>query len=978
MVKLFLRHPLHAKLYLLFRPDPIAPTIGYLGSSNLTLPGLSKQGELNVDVLDQDACAKLAQWFDDRWDDQWCIDISQDLAKIIDTSWAREEMIPPHHIYVKIAYHLCQEARAGLSEFRIPNDFGNKLLDFQVAAVKIAAHHLNKRGGVLVGDVVGLGKTLIATALARIFEDDHGLETLIISPKNLVRMWEDYHARYRLRGRVLSLTQVQSKLPKMRRHRLVLIDESHNLRNREGKRYRAIKEYIRANDSRVILLSATPYNKSYSDLASQLRLFVRETDDLGIRPEALLQSMGETEFLRQHQASPQSLAAFEKSDYPDDWRDLMRLHLVRRTRTFVQDNYAQEDPSTGRRYLTFGDGTRSYFPTRVPRTLRFTIHSQYAQMFSESVVDTINDLNLARYGLGDYVREQLGSEVTSDEKKTLANLSRAGRRLMGFCRTNLFKRLESSGHSFFLSVERHLFRNFIFLHAIHGEDQLPIGSPDAVLLDFLGDVGEDAIGSTPSQESAVRSIDDFRQHATNVYSQMATIHRTRYRWLPSSYFTPDLRQAIEADTLALYGLLMSFGQWNASADKKVDKLAELVTCTHGTDKVLVFTQFADTAHYLERELKSRSVPGVLAVTGKTDDPTAAVCQFSPRSNQVHDAADGADQIRVLVATDVLSEGQNLQDCAVVVNYDLPWAIIRLIQRVGRVDRIGQQATDVQCYSFLPDDGIERLIQLRARVRQRLDENAEVVGTDETFFENDDSKAVLDLYHEKAGVLDGDGDAEVDLASYAYQIWRNATAENPGLKKVIEDMPSVVFSAKSHRARHHRLGGVLVYARTVHGYDSLVWIDSDSKVVTGSQLAILQAAACEPNTTALPRDERHHHLVRRGMQHLAKMEQKVGGQLGRPSGARFRVYERLKRYAAGVRGTVFDTEELRRAIADIYRCPLRPAAVDALNRQLKAGIDDHDLAEIVVSRRSEGTLTIEAGATVRITEPEIICSLGLVT
>src|SRR5205814_4735379 len=139
------------------------------------------------------------------------------------------------------------EARQGLTGFRIPRDFGNKLFDFQVAVVKIAAHHLNKRGGVLIGDVVGLGKTLMATAVARIFEDDHDLETLIICPKNLVPMWEDYRAQYRMRARVLSISQVTRQLPKLRRYRLMLIDESHNLRNREGKRYRAIQEYIREN-----------------------------------------------------------------------------------------------------------------------------------------------------------------------------------------------------------------------------------------------------------------------------------------------------------------------------------------------------------------------------------------------------------------------------------------------------------------------------------------------------------------------------------------------------------------------------------------------------------------------------------------------------------------------------------------------------------------------------------------------------------
>src|SRR6266567_3441190 len=189
VVKLFLRHMLHAKLYLCFRADANNPITGFLGSSNLTLAGLSHQGELNVDVLDHDASMKLANWFEDRWTDHWCIDISQELVTIIEESWAREEPVPPYHIYLKIAYHLSQEARAGLAEFRIPAVFEKKLLEFQIAAVKIAAHPLNKRGGVLIGDVVGLGKTLMATALASIFEEDQFLETLIICPKNLVKMW---------------------------------------------------------------------------------------------------------------------------------------------------------------------------------------------------------------------------------------------------------------------------------------------------------------------------------------------------------------------------------------------------------------------------------------------------------------------------------------------------------------------------------------------------------------------------------------------------------------------------------------------------------------------------------------------------------------------------------------------------------------------------------------------------------------------
>ena len=135
---------------------------------------------------------KLCQWFQDRWDDRWCLDITKDLIAILEESWAREELPPPHLIYLKLAYHLSREARAGLAEFRLPSTLRGKLFGFQEAAVRIAARHLQRRGGVMLGDVVGLGKTLMATALVKVFEELQDLEALILCPKNVEPMWRGY------------------------------------------------------------------------------------------------------------------------------------------------------------------------------------------------------------------------------------------------------------------------------------------------------------------------------------------------------------------------------------------------------------------------------------------------------------------------------------------------------------------------------------------------------------------------------------------------------------------------------------------------------------------------------------------------------------------------------------------------------------------------------------------------------------------
>ncbi len=985
VVKLHTRHALHAKLYLLFRNDFNNPVTGFLGSSNLTFSGLKGNGELNVDVLEHDATRKLAAWFDARWDDRFCLDITEDLISVLEESWARETLVKPHHIYLKMAYHLSEEARLGLRDYSVPSGF--RLLPYQSAAVKLAAHHLEKRGGVLIGDVVGLGKTIMATALARMVEEARGVSTLILCPKNLTRMWQGYVDEYGLQARVVSLSRVQRELSEVpARFRLVLIDESHNLRNREGSRYRAIAEYIRSSGSGVILLSATPYNKSYADLSNQLRLFISEGQDLGIRPEAYLRELGgEVAFARKHpQTAVKSLAAFDWSEHPDDWRELMRLYLVRRTRSFIKNNYAQLDPERGRTYLTFDDGRRAYFPDRVPKTVKFHLGETgdpYARLYSERVVDTINALALPRYGLGNFINEKARVPANPAEAADLARLSRAGRRLMGFSRTNLFKRLESSGEAFLLSVKRHILRNFIFVHALETAQDLPIGTQDAELLDPRFEDNESLFVAATEAEAGDEAVLEsaagegtFKARAAEIYETYREGRGGRFRWLRSDLFKRSLRDSLLRDARALIRVVEEAGAWDPNADAKLGALSELLA-HHKDEKVLVFSQFADTVRYLERELTARGVTQIAGVTGGAGDPTGLAYRFSPHSNRRRSQGDPRDELRVLIATDVLSEGQNLQDAHIVVNYDLPWAIIRLIQRAGRVDRIGQTSDTILCYTFLPADGVEKLINLRSRIQERLQENAEVVGTDETFFEGSAPSQLADLYHEKAGVLDDD-DGEVDLASQALQVWHSAVQGDPRLEKLIPAMPDVVFGTKS-QGNIGLPGGVLVYMRTADGNDALAWVDEGGRSVTESQFAVLRAAACPPDTPALTRREDHHELVAAGVTLMTDEGRSVGGQLGRPSGARYRTYERLKRFLEESRGTYeHEFPALPAALEEIYKHPLYGSATDTLNRRLKGGVGDRELARLVLALREDDRLCVVHDEN-ETREPKIVCSLGLV-
>lgn len=975
VIKLFLKHPLHAKLYLLHRDDPVNPLIGYLGSSNLTLAGLMKQGELNIDVLDQDASAKLSKWFEDRWNDRLCVDISDEIDDIIETSWASTKLYPPYHIYLKMAYHFAREARAGINEYKLPRIFGDKLFDYQAKAVQIAAHHLHHCNGVLIGDVVGLGKTIIASALAKMFEEDFLFaRSLIICPANLVQMWNKYKQDYELKADVISSATVQKVLPELRRYRIVIIDESHNLRNRKSKRYNAIREYIRENNSSVILLTATPYNKTHLDLSNQLRLFIDDEEDIGIAPERYIESIGgAAEFNARHQVGTSTIAAFEKSDISDDWRDLMRRYMVRRTRSFIKNNYAEIDTTNNRQFLLFSDGTRSYFPARVAKKLEYEFGNKdlYAKLYSQDMVDILDRINLPRYGLANYLVQDATLHANTREINIIENLSRAGKRLMGFARTNLFKRLESSGYAFLLSLIRHIIRNHIFIYAIENNLDLPIGSPElSSMSEYMDELD---VENNFSEEWDESTNENFNETAKKIYSLFADSLQNKFEWIKPALFKKNLLNNLKKDNIELMKILNVAKDWNPNEDNQLKAFFNLCTKTHSKEKILLFTQFADTANYIHKHLKEWGVDKLELVTGNHGNPTDLATRFSPVSNGRPELKNTTNEIRVLISTDVLSEGQNLQDAHIIVNYDLPWAIIRLIQRAGRVDRIGQKSEEILCYSILPEEGLDRIINLRGRLKNRIEENAEIVGSDEIFFEGDPIN-VSDLYNENSGILDDDEEGEVDLASYVYQIWKNATDKNPKLNKIIPDLPDVVFATKEQSIADK---GVIVYARTNDDNDILALVNEKEELVSTSQFRILKNAACEPDTEPKEKIEKHHQLVKKGLEFIKVYESKIGGELGKKNGARYRVYQKLNEFYEANKGTLFVNEELKRTIDEIYKYKLKEFAKETFNRQLRSGITDAQLAELAISLREEGKLVIIEGEDEsKFKQPQIICSLGI--
>ena len=985
ILKCWTRHPLHAKLYLTFNKKEFAGKIGFLGSSNLTYAGLEKNGELNIDVLDQQALKDLSLWFEDKWQDPFSLDISEQIIQLIEESWAGEKLIPPYHIYMKMAYHLSEDARKGLTDFFIPTELKNTLFDFQSSAVRISARYLYHKKGVLIGDVVGLGKTLMAIATAKILEAEYSFQPLILCPKNLQDMWEDQKQKWGLSGTVIPLSQVQQKLPSLRRHHIVIIDESHNLRNPQGKRYQVVKDYIFQNDSRCILLSATPYNKTYQDLSSQLKLFIDPSADLGVRPHRFLRELkkqGES-----FDGPTNTLKAFEQSPYPEDWQQLMAQFLVRRTRGFIKENYGKKD-ITGRYYIETSKGSKKFFPERTAKTINYEVDEQYRRLFSEEVVDMINNLKLARYDLIQYKKKGL-QNFTSTEQILFKDLERSRGYPKGFCRINLFKRLESSGFAFLQSVQRHILRNCIFIYAIDQEQDLIVGDKGAELIADAFDDKEGGLTGFEEENSDEEtncfwtSFDLFYKKAGEIYNQYKEKNSRSMRWISSSYFTDNLKEDLRKDVDQLLHLLKKSQNWNPEKDLKLKKLENLLK-NRKEKKVLIFTQSRETASYLKDQLKKRGLQNLSLITGGMEGIQDIIKRFSPLSNGVDITKSSYPKIDILITTDVLSEGQNLQDSSQVINYDLPWAIIKLIQRVGRVDRIGQSADQIFCHSFMPDHGLEQLINLRGRIQQRLRQNAEVIGTDEKFFENE-KKILLDLYNENSKVLQKEMTEDIDLSSFALAIWNKGIKQDPELEKLIKNMPDVVHSSKALKEIYlNSLNSqvknlnpnqyqsfVLLFAKS-HVYNYLLCLNEKGDIVQEDQMAVLKMAQCHPETNPLKRTKQHHEIVKTGLACIYKdlNQPSLSNRLGTSRHPRRRLFERMDKLAE-------PNEDVKQIMDDIYHYPLSHEAEHTLKRIFRKGVSDRELLDLVRERYKNETLLNKQSSQRMDEKPHIISSMGLV-
>jgi superfamily II DNA or RNA helicase len=707
-VRVYPKEKLHAKAYI-FQPKDtgFAQGMGIVGSSNLSLAGISHNSELNLKTYNPPDVNQLLDWFDELWGDG--LEFTEDFDLILEKSWAGKTY-SPYELFLKASYLEYKDKLEGQHE--IDPIWGStfpKLFPFQKNAVDQGLTMFELYGGVIIGDVVGLGKTYVGTALLKYLQlQDY--RPLIICPPPLIPMWEKFCTDYEVDAKILSrgkLSQENFELYQDYRYKdrdLVLIDESHHFRHHISRQYENLHQFMQAREAKAILLTATPFSNDPLDIKNQIMLFHQS-------PKTFIPPANETDldrYFRQLDNGHGNLV------------DLLRNIMVRRTRRFVLNQWGKEDES-GRKYLQVGNENK-YFPQRKMKTERYDINKVYQRKY-EKIVGYLDEesLTFARYSVGLYLKKEY------KDVELYKDLGIAGKKLVGLIRTLLLKRMESSLEAFKQSIRHYINTHKIFL-ALLDENIMPIGD---VSYKAMYDIAK----SDPDSINDPETIEEFRKKIQNA-------GETKYKFeaFDIKKLILDIQNDIE--TFETIDGLIHRLTWKT--DDKLHSLQKLLDNDYSGKKVLIFSEFSTTARYLNDYLKWKGVKEqVDSISGNS---IQCARRFDPDNNPSNEPRPKkSEEISLLITTDVLSEGVNLQAGQVIINYDFHWNPTRLIQRAGRVDRIGSKHEFVTVHNFLLDPQMEEDLHLEYSVDAKINYIQEVIGEDYKILKDDEQINTEDIY-----------------------------------------------------------------------------------------------------------------------------------------------------------------------------------------------------------------------------------------
>lgn len=701
-VRRYERQFLHAKAYI-FRT---AGDGSIVGSSNLTYAGLRNNMELNLGHYEDPVVGKVESWFDELWENAEPFD----LAAVFDRLMAE---FPPYLIYLRVLYELYGNE---LAEEQVDTG-GIPVTEFQRHGIWRAMRILKRHGGVIVADGVGLGKTFIAGDIIRAYRENRQRVLLICPAALRDTTWKKFQDRFDLKVTCVSYEQLANDRifggdgeylgDFADEYQLVVIDEAHNYRNPDAPKRAAILRTLLMGKRRdLLLLSATPVNNSLWDLYHLLRYFIKND---GVFAHLGVLSL-QDQFHDAEQQDPFDLN-------PDLLFPIIDATTVKRTRRFIKKHYENDllpQPN--------GEPIPIRFPKPIASSINYDLSDVLPGFIDEIEAALMPEqgeplLTMARYQPGRYRLDAIDEEE-----------ARRYRALVGLLRSGLLKRFESSVHAFAKTTRKMADEHGIFLDGLNRGYVLTKEVIHEIAASDDDDLIDEILEESP-HKAPVALFDVGR-----------------------------LRHDVEADRDALELMAERAASVTLEHDPKLhalqEELARIAAEAHeqGIDyedrrrkrKVLVFSAFTHTIDWIEtyldlaidRDKRLAVYRGRMASVagdeGRHDvSRQQAIIGFAPESMEAPPARDGEEQDRfdILLATDVLAEGMNLQQCRNIINYDLPWNPMRLVQRHGRIDRINSKHPKVFLRTFFPDKELDRLLRLELRVRQKLAQAAGSVGVE---------------------------------------------------------------------------------------------------------------------------------------------------------------------------------------------------------------------------------------------------------
>ena len=808
-VRSYPRGPLYAKAYLCWYANHAEPGAAVVGSSNFTLAGFTGNTELNVRVTGDAEMAALRDWFESLWRDS--ADVSQALLVQLNRSWALART-PPYHVYLKALHELYYTDFKG-AELPLPERI-EQLANFQLDAVSRGLAMIETYGGCYIGDVVGLGKTFIGAELLRqlrVSYPNDGLP-LILCPAGLIPMWRRFNEEFGLGAEVVSHNMIRAvpdpefdeelgryvdaQTPE---HGLilqdryanrgpVLVDEAHNFRNL-NQRSLGLRQYLDSGDHKVVLLSATPQNLGPMDIYRQLRLFLDETNHgLNIEPINLEEYFRnarrwheyradyenyQTEYETWLQNGESGAPPMDQPTPPDvphaDIQQVLAPIFIRRRRRDIRELYGDTAEVSGRPVR---------FPDPVLGNLEYRLDKVYAKAGSLAEIQGwLTQHRAARYRATEYLKEE------AKNKNEYRDLFRAGDRIPRLMRALLFKRLESSIEAFRATLATLVQSNRNFRMSLEG-GFVPIGNTATRLLTGQTFDADELLEILQQEEARRKERGGDRSRL---------VHST------ADFEVEDWLYDLDADCELLSSVQARIADIGPEDDDKLRSLCRFLDRPDvASGKVLVFSEAETTVEYLHRELNPGRTSGIARLTGSTSDrATSIVRRFSPKSNPERNARAPRNEIRVLLATDVVSEGQNLQDCARVLNYDLHWNPVRLIQRFGRVDRIGSEHDVIHLHNMWPDTDVDAELELTDRLSNRIQSFHDLIGLDSKLLSESERLNVDDMYRiyidkelpDEDDVLD-----EVAANQRAVALLQRIQHDDPELWHAVVNLPDGIRSA----------------------------------------------------------------------------------------------------------------------------------------------------------------------------------------